>query len=111
MGNDSYGQLCDGGTTTQRTPVKTLAGVRDVALGGKHSLILKTDDSLWACGSNEFGQLGNGGTRNAQTPVQIMDGVMAIAAEDRSEEHTSELQSLMRISYAVFCLKNKKITQ
>src|SRR3546814_7017327 len=29
--------------------------------------------------------------------------------EDRSEEHTSELQSLMRISYAVFCLKKKKI--
>src|SRR3546814_4607407 len=28
----------------------------------------------------------------------------------RSEEHTSELQSLMRISYAVFCLKNKKDT-
>src|SRR3546814_7947853 len=27
---------------------------------------------------------------------------------DRSEEHTSELQSLMRISYAVFCLKKKK---
>src|SRR3546814_7528133 len=30
---------------------------------------------------------------------------------DRSEEHTSELQSLMRISYAVFCLKNKKKTK
>src|SRR3546814_10475137 len=29
----------------------------------------------------------------------------------RSEEHTSELQSLMRISYAVFCLKKKKHTQ
>src|SRR3546814_1466231 len=29
-------------------------------------------------------------------------------AEARSEEHTSELQSLMRISYAVFCLKKKK---
>src|SRR3546814_1395027 len=29
---------------------------------------------------------------------------------DRSEEHTSELQSLMRISYAVFCLKKKTIT-
>src|SRR3546814_1799130 len=28
--------------------------------------------------------------------------------ENRSEEHTSELQSLMRISYAVFCLKKKK---
>src|SRR3546814_6239491 len=30
---------------------------------------------------------------------------------DRSEEHTSELQSLMRISYAVFCLKKKKYQQ
>src|SRR3546814_6267735 len=30
--------------------------------------------------------------------------------EDRSEEHTSELQSLMRISYAVFCLKKKNTT-
>src|SRR3546814_5581800 len=29
---------------------------------------------------------------------------------DRSEEHTSELQSLMRISYAVFCLTKKKVT-
>src|SRR3546814_10442198 len=36
---------------------------------------------------------------------------LALAAEKsgvRSEEHTSELQSLMRISYAVFCLKKKK---
>src|SRR3546814_4730660 len=31
-------------------------------------------------------------------------------ADARSEEHTSELQSLMRISYAVFCLKKKKTT-
>src|SRR3546814_3534286 len=33
-----------------------------------------------------------------------------ISGEHRSEEHTSELQSLMRISYAVFCLKKKQIT-
>src|SRR3546814_3141047 len=33
------------------------------------------------------------------------------APAPRSEEHTSELQSLMRISYAVFCLKKKKNTQ
>src|SRR3546814_10486625 len=31
-----------------------------------------------------------------------------LTSTDRSEEHTSELQSLMRISYAVFCLKKKK---
>src|SRR3546814_5802718 len=35
--------------------------------------------------------------------------VFASPSPDRSEEHTSELQSLMRISYAVFCLKKKKI--
>src|SRR3546814_3306881 len=34
----------------------------------------------------------------------------AMRGVDRSEEHTSELQSLMRISYAVFCLKKKKTT-
>src|SRR3546814_10855551 len=33
---------------------------------------------------------------------------VALSAITRSEEHTSELQSLMRISYAVFCLKKKK---
>src|SRR3546814_4304129 len=35
----------------------------------------------------------------------------ARAVEERSEEHTSELQSLMRISDAVFCLKKKNITE
>src|SRR3546814_10524078 len=34
---------------------------------------------------------------------------MVPGAKPRSEEHTSELQSLMRISYAVFCLKKKKL--
>src|SRR3546814_3589751 len=38
------------------------------------------------------------------------DPVDAVDARGRSEEHTSELQSLMRISYAVFCLKKKKNT-
>src|SRR3546814_2315482 len=36
--------------------------------------------------------------------------VRDVRLEVRSEEHTSELQSLMRISYAVFCLKQKKTT-
>src|SRR3546814_6012099 len=37
----------------------------------------------------------------------INAAIPASALADRSEEHTSELQSLMRISYAVFCLKKK----
>src|SRR3546814_9412900 len=40
------------------------------------------------------------GTDRHQTPFAVIDS-------GRSEEHTSELQSLMRISYAVFCLKKK----
>src|SRR3546814_2243088 len=39
--------------------------------------------------------------------VDVVDPGAPIAQDQRSEEHTSELQSLMRISYAVFCLKKK----
>src|SRR3546814_2453845 len=50
--------------------------------------------------------------RPGATPLRydllLPDG--AAGTLDRSEEHTSELQSLMRISYAVFCLKKKKQT-
>src|SRR3546814_2190768 len=53
--------------------------------------------------------------RNEMVQMGILDPTLAILDEtdsgldiDRSEEHTSELQSLMRISYAVFCLKKKK---
>src|SRR3546814_2423147 len=41
---------------------------------------------------------------------EAADAVAGAMREIRSEEHTSELQSLMRISYAVFCLKKKKKT-
>src|SRR3546814_1874957 len=46
---------------------------------------------------------GCGNTLNVAHPY-----VLRLALDSRSEEHTSELQSLMRISYAVFCLKKKK---
>src|SRR3546814_4181671 len=42
-----------------------------------------------------------------QSLADIADSTIAPAIIERSEEHTSELQSLMRISYAVFCLKKK----
>src|SRR3546814_8653849 len=46
--------------------------------------------------------------RGAERVRAVIDGNRASMAALRSEEHTSELQSLMRISYAVFCLKKKK---
>src|SRR3546814_2596453 len=43
---------------------------------------------------------------NSARPIEMLEDFEGIKL--RSEEHTSELQSLMRISYAVFCLKKKK---
>src|SRR3546814_3207594 len=59
--------------------------------GGEHETVIPPSDVRDSCGS--------------QPPVQ------ASPRSARSEEHTSELQSLMRISYAVFCLKKKKNKQ
>src|SRR3546814_2483960 len=47
------------------------------------------------------------GARRADRPARLIGADVGQGA-GRSEEHTSELQSLMRISYAVFCLKKKK---
>src|SRR3546814_8932567 len=44
----------------------------------------------------------------AGPPLDVRKDYSMLSALGRSEEHTSELQSLMRISYAVFCLKKKK---
>src|SRR3546814_5691054 len=47
----------------------------------------------------------------AQLQITLQPGGTVFRPLPRSEEHTSELQSLMRISYAVFCLTNKTLTQ
>src|SRR3546814_6796122 len=62
-------------------------------------------DSLvqMSCGIAHTGMLWRRRAEPTPLPVQALD-------QARSEEHTSELQSLMRISYAVFCLKKKKQT-
>src|SRR3546814_5144173 len=46
--------------------------------------------------------------RQDTSQVSVLSAIRRPTTPDRSEEHTSELQSLMRISYAVFCLKKKK---
>src|SRR3546814_2428638 len=49
-------------------------------------------------------------TRATPSPFRWPTAASRTVPPRRSEEHTSELQSLMRISYAVFCLKKKKTT-
>ncbi len=46
--------------------------IRHVAAGGAHTMILKTDGTLWATGRNDYGQLGDGTTTDRSTPVQVM---------------------------------------
>src|SRR3546814_10641670 len=77
------------------------AGAHDHALG-RH---LATLEALHAFKQGAAGDAGRGEDAVALGEiVQRIDAVEIV----RSEEHTSELQSLMRISYAVFCLKKKK---
>src|SRR3546814_1870522 len=59
-------------------------------------------------GVEEDHQHVHGMTLGGQPPADVVEtGRLDVLPHDRSEEHTSELQSLMRISYAVFCLKKK----
>ncbi len=64
-------------------PQRVTDNVQVIAAGGRHSLILKTDGTLWACGENDSGQLGDGTNTNRTTPVKVMDDVQSMAAGDR----------------------------
>src|SRR3546814_2816564 len=57
-----------------------------------------------------YGLLSQQRTAEAQAAGVFDTEIVPVTATMRSEEHTSELQSLMRISYAVFCLQKTKTT-
>ncbi len=83
FGLNDRGQLGDGTKNDANVPVeartaplpggKPIKDVAQVSAGNKHSMILKTNDTLWAVGSNGFGQLGTGDATGANqlTPVEI----------------------------------------
>src|SRR3546814_4379470 len=63
---------------------------------------------LFTWGMGRYGRLGHGDETDLDAPRLVGELLNTNIVGVRSEEHTSELQSLMRISYAVFCLKKKK---
>src|SRR3546814_4392078 len=71
----------------------------DISIGGQTALLRDLCDTM------KHGSLcALGGF----TPYPVLSALDHFPEDFRSEEHTSELQSLMRISYAVFCLKKNK---
>src|SRR3546814_7834365 len=78
--------------------VEPLAATAD---GGRQARGIGHDQPQVAPGLRLFQRLEDG------VPGVVVDRVRGLDDGDRSEEHTSELQSLMRISYAVFCFKKK----
>src|SRR3546814_7649376 len=84
-----------------------------------YTTLFRSRRTLAAAGEERAGAFAR---RGDDRPAQVIGAAHVSASEPasirvldreytRSEEHTSELQSLMRISYAVFCLKKKKITK
>src|SRR3546814_2819637 len=83
-------------TSTQRHDLDYMEAVRSCCLRSDFDSIMDLD----ACYANSL--------LNSSVDEELY---LYASRSQRSEEHTSELQSLMRISYAVFCLKQKKPTQ
>src|SRR3546814_3538019 len=98
-------------------------GVSEVAAGTKTSIFVTTStERTQAATEGSVARIGAGRADQTKRPplsgaATIIGGYAAsfpssrLATWCRSEEHTSELQSLMRISYAVFCLKKKRLQQ
>lgn len=75
-------QLGDGTNQNRLSPVRIMENVKAVSGGLSHSLIIKTDNTLWAVGSNENGQLGDGTKVDKNIPVQIMKDISQVSAGD-----------------------------
>jgi alpha-tubulin suppressor-like RCC1 family protein len=69
-------------TTTSNLVTTQYNQAGQVSAGTRHSLALRNDGTVWACGDNTYGELGNGTTNNSSTPLQVsgLSGIVAVAA-------------------------------
>lgn len=74
------------------THVTSISGVKAIAGGFRHSLFIKQDSTVWACGYNAQGQLGDGTNTDKLTPAQIstLEGITGISA---GQQHSLFLRS------------------
>src|SRR3546814_4290811 len=100
--SDWSSDVCSSDLLHQPRSIRAIDGTVIEASGGAHDGcdlqgVVDHIGAFFACADRHNHALG-----------RIDDRIELLDPEHRSAEHTSELQSLMRISYAVFCLKKKK---
>jgi alpha-tubulin suppressor-like RCC1 family protein len=77
-GYNRYGELGNGSVSDKHVPTQEPSKSTtwsDIAIGYYHTVALKSDGTLWACGRNNFGQLGDGTSTDRHTFVSIMPAV------------------------------------
>ncbi|WP_155985981.1 RCC1 domain-containing protein [Paenibacillus gorillae] len=97
-GDNTFGQLGNGSSNsvTQTRAIQSKGGQQDtlfegavaIDVGLSHTIILKSDGTVWSAGNNDFGQLGDGTNQSRSIPVQVvtdqlstqLDNVVAISA-------------------------------
>src|SRR3546814_3447408 len=111
--------LADIGGTHARFALAGADAAQPLLADSVRTFLVDDFDSLAAAAGHYLRDVGARPTRAVMAVAARIDGDTArmtnhrwvVARQRRSEEHTSELQSLMRISYAVFCLKKKTTIQ
>ena len=92
-GANGSGQLGLGDTSNRyifTQIITNIDNVKSVCCGGRHTMILKNDNTLWGCGWNEYGQLGLGDNTNRTTFIKITDDVKLV---DCGRGHTIVLKN------------------
>src|SRR3546814_6871674 len=107
--SDWSSDVCSSDLPDRRRALRALSalqclrlGRKGAAFGGDRNQLVGRDDGIHPCPAGQLRRPG------ATCPLYLCGAVGASPGGRRSEEHTSELQSLMRNSYAVLCLKQKK---
>src|SRR3546814_2902093 len=116
--SDWSSDVCSSDLPRQDHLTHSIAGTEELGAGIHHRHAEQPDEGTADAEADAIpvGAFRSGGALG-QSCARLRHGLcLAITAEDvlhhlRSEEHTSELQSLMRISYAVFCLTKKNHTK